>query len=89
VTVYQDGSAVDISGASATLKGEQVDSTSNTFSLTGTGLNSSGECYFTFTTTITATAAEYVADLVVTGLTAGTFHSEEPIKVIIRDSKGA
>jgi hypothetical protein len=88
---YQDGSVVDLSGGgkTATLKGELVDNTATTFSLTGTGLNSSGYCYVTFTTTITATAGEYVADLVVTGLTAGTFHSEEPIKVIIRDSKGA
>jgi len=89
--LYQDDAVVDLSGVGVAVafRWEQVDSTSNTYATTCTGLNASGYAYAAITTTASATAAEYVADLVVSGMSSGSWGNEEPIKIVVRDKKGA
>lgn len=88
--LYQDDAVVDLSGGSvaATFRMEKVDDSSTTWTVSCTGLNSSGYAYVPFTTTATATIGEYTGEIAVSGLTSGSWANEQPIMIIIRDSKG-
>jgi hypothetical protein len=86
-TIYQDETAVDLSGAGvgATWRQRAVGSTSNLAAITCTGLDSNGYCYVPLTTTSCATADEYTAEINITGLAGGT-QTTDLIRVVVRDS---
>ncbi len=86
----QNGAVLDLSGGgvAATLRMERVDAATTIYSFTATGLNSSGWMYVTYTTTSSGTACEFVGDIIVTGLATGTWGSEQPQRILVRDSKG-
>ena len=87
----QNGAVMSLSGAgvAATLKMERVDAPTTVYTFTATGLNASGWMYVTYTTTSSATACEFAGDIIVSGLASGSWGPEEPLRIIVRDDKGA